>query len=174
MLIYDHKPQASRHDPYVFPKRAGIDYVAATEAAIERCLYLMTKCGRLEHQLAEVEGRLLAGDEWFRRREYTHPRYMNGHRTLCKHLNTRTLVRAQLDATSFALWIECCQLYAATRYIEPRLATYLLAPIGTAVPDHPRTVWDVLTGGREPPGHWPLEDRDYWIEGGSTWLSTQP
>lgn len=170
MLIYDHKPTTARRDPHIWPKRPGIDYPAIAEAAIERCLDLMATCSRLEADLEEIERRLVAGDRWFLDKTPKHPRYRNGIRTLGRHLDRRIAARASYETASLDLWHECCRLYAAIAHMEPLWAEHFVSPLGIGVPEHPRTVWDVLTGGREPPGHWPPEDRDYWIEGGTTWL----
>lgn len=151
-------------DPYVFPKRRGVDYAAIAEAQVDRCLDLMVELDQAERARAATGDRLRAGDAWFADKTSDHPRYRNGLKTQGK-LMARLLVQSERERTAARdLWMACCNLYAALCHTEPLYAKAVIKPLGIDVPAHPRDAWDVLTGGREPPDTWPPSEHSHYIE----------
>lgn len=151
-------------DRAVFPKRPGVDYAAIAEAAVDDCLNLMLRLATCERRRAYIESRLCDGDRWFLTHDMGHAGWKRALRQQGRLLRSKCREQAFERQAAFDLWHACCSLYVALQHVDSRVTHRIAREIGIATPDHPRAVWDVLTGGRHPPAHWPLEEQDYWIE----------
>lgn len=144
-------------DSNVFSKRPGVNYGKVANDAWESIREKVEGVKAIEQELEATAYQYIKGELWcLRNRE--HERHDEGEQMVNELCNEMKAISIRLYHAERELWHTCCTLYAATRYCDWRDSDLTDTTL-------PHSIWQAVMPDREPPGAWPEEPHERWIDG---------
>jgi len=156
-------PPQGQRDPNVFAPMAGRSY---TDSAILG--WLEAQHGALDMDdidvaIGETHERLDRGRAWLDAHPETDPQYIRAMRLRGELEHRLRGLMTQYRVAAYACWVHCLEVYASLQHIDRAVWITENAP-GRFSGDVPQGIWHALRGKQRPPGSWPPEDSEAWIE----------
>lgn len=159
------EPLASNNgrDPNVFPPQPGINY---GEVAVTRWLeaqHLALDLDDLDAEIAALRERLDNATVWFQRNGKEHPKYERHYQLRWELDNRMRALLIQYRHVASLCWTSCMYVYAALQHID-RAAWVRENARGRFDGETPQGVWRALRPNDQPPGAWPPQESEAWVE----------
>lgn len=148
-------------DPNILPKRPGMDYAARADEAWREIEENKAAMETESDRLLAVSLRIQKGEGWLRENP-DHPERMDAYTLLSELRNEVIGIDINIRCLARVVWNNVLVLYACLSHIDVRLWM-----IDNAVGfDHssPSAIWDDIFPGKEPPGSYPPDKREAWLE----------
>jgi hypothetical protein len=118
----------------------------------------------LERDLESVYQAQERARGWFDRNDSTNRHYLEAYRRRNALDNHERDLEVLIWSQSRMCWVSCCDTYVLLQYVPAASGWYREHAPELVGVQHPDQIWNVLLPGRPAPGHWPMEERDWWIE----------
>lgn len=157
------EPLTGKRDPNVLPALPGRDMAMVAMTAWLDAQHGALDMDDLNAAFVAIGERIDRGDAWLEANGKEHPRYLDAITLRNELENQRRSLLVQIRCAAYACWVHCCELYACLCHIDAD-AWIRSNARGRFSGQTPQGIWHALRGKQPPPGAWPPEHQELWIE----------